>query len=92
MGWGLRFEPQVRVQPLLEPEPAKRFGFKYSAEPDSRTPSLKSGSDRVRKVQDLDHGQSSGSVEMEYCEILFQLETEHSDKELYWIIVQSRPV
>ena len=25
-------------------------------------------------------------VEMEYCEMLFQLETEHSDKELYWII------
>ena len=31
-------------------------------------------------------------VEMQYCEMLFQLETEHSDKELYWIIVQSRPV
>ena len=27
-------------------------------------------------------------VEMEYCEMLFQLETKHSDKELYWIIVQ----
>ena len=29
---------------------------------------------------------------MEYCEMLFQLETEHSDKELYRIIAQSRPV
>ena len=27
-------------------------------------------------------------VEMESCEMLFQLETEHSDKELYWIIAQ----
>ena len=27
-------------------------------------------------------------VETEYREMLFQLETEHSDKELYWIIVQ----
>ena len=34
----------------------------------------------------------SGSVEMEYHDMLFQLETEHSDKELYRIIVQSRPV
>ena len=32
------------------------------------------------------------SVEMEYCEMLFRLETERSDKELYQIIVQSRPV
>ena len=32
------------------------------------------------------------SVETEYGEILFQLETEHSDKELYQIIAQSRPV
>ena len=32
------------------------------------------------------------TVEMEYCEMLFQLETEHSDKELYQIIAQSRPV
>ena len=32
------------------------------------------------------------SVEMEYREMLFQLETEHSDKELYQIIAQSRPV
>ena len=31
-------------------------------------------------------------VEMEYREMLFQLETEHSDKELYRIIAQSRPV
>ena len=30
--------------------------------------------------------------ETEYCEMLFQLETEHSDKELYQIIVQYRPV
>ena len=29
---------------------------------------------------------------MEYHEMLFQLETKHSDKELYRIIVQSRPV
>ena len=34
----------------------------------------------------------SGSVEMEYREMLFRLETEHSDKELYQIIAQSRPV
>ena len=33
-----------------------------------------------------------GNVETEYCEMLFQLETEHSDKELYRIIVQSRPM
>ena len=32
------------------------------------------------------------AVEMEYGEMLFWLETEHSDKELYRIIVQSRPV
>ena len=32
------------------------------------------------------------SVEMEYREILFRLETERSDKELYRIIAQSRPV
>ena len=32
------------------------------------------------------------SVETEYHEMLFWLETEHSDKELYWIIAQSRPV
>ena len=31
-------------------------------------------------------------VEMEYREMLFWLETEHSDKESYRIIVQSRPV
>ena len=31
-------------------------------------------------------------VETEYCEMLFQLETERSDKELYRIIAQSRPV
>ena len=31
-------------------------------------------------------------VEMEYQEMLFQVETEHSDKELYQIIAQSRPV
>ena len=29
---------------------------------------------------------------MEYREMLFWLETERSDKELYQIIVQSRPV
>ena len=32
------------------------------------------------------------SVETEYCEMLFRLETERSDKESYRIIVQSRPV
>ena len=32
------------------------------------------------------------SVETEYCEMLFWVETERSDKELYWIIAQSRPV
>ena len=31
-------------------------------------------------------------VETEYREMLFRLETERSDKELYQIIVQSRPV
>ena len=31
-------------------------------------------------------------VEMEYCEMLFQLESEHSHKELYRFIAQSRPV
>ena len=31
-------------------------------------------------------------VETEYHEMLFRLETEHSNKELYWIIEQSRPV
>ena len=31
-------------------------------------------------------------VETEYCEMLFQVETERSDKELYQIIAQSRPV
>ena len=36
--------------------------------------------------------QFSGSVEMRYREMLFQPETEHSDKELYQIIAQSRPV
>ena len=28
------------------------------------------------------------NVKMEYCEMLFQLETEHSNKELYRIITQ----
>ena len=32
------------------------------------------------------------TVETEYCEMLFRLETEHSDKELYRIIAQLRPV
>ena len=32
------------------------------------------------------------SVGMEYREMLFQVETERSNKELYRIIVQSRPV
>ena len=31
-------------------------------------------------------------VETEYCEMLFRLETECSNKELYQIIAQSRPV
>ena len=31
-------------------------------------------------------------VETEYQEMLFRVETEHSDKELYQIIAQSRPV
>ena len=38
------------------------------------------------------HVRFSGSVETEYSKMLFQLETEHSNKELYWIIAQSRPV
>ena len=57
-GWGLRFELQVQVRPLLEPEPAKRFGFRYSAEPDSQTPGSKSGLNQVQKVWEPDHGQS----------------------------------
>ena len=32
------------------------------------------------------------AVEHQTKHIDIQLETEHSDKELYWIIVQSRPV
>ena len=32
------------------------------------------------------------TVETEYCEMLFRLETERSDKELYRIIAQLRPV
>ena len=60
-GWGSRFEPQVRVRPLLEPEPAKRFRFRYSAEPDSWIPGLKSGLNWVWKVWELDHSQSRWS-------------------------------
>ena len=37
-------------------------------------------------------GKCPDHVEMEYCEMLFWLETKRSDKELYWIIAQSRPV
>ena len=33
-----------------------------------------------------------GDVETEYREMLFRLETERSNKELYWIIAQSKPV
>ena len=40
----------------------------------------------------LTYSPSRTSVEMEYREILFRVETKHSDKELYQIIVQSRPV
>ena len=58
VGWGSRFEPQVRVWLLLEHEPAKRFRFRYSAKPDSQTPGSKSGSDRVWKVREPDCGQS----------------------------------
>ena len=36
--------------------------------------------------------QADTCVEMEYHEMLFRVKTECSDKELYWIIVQSRPV
>jgi hypothetical protein len=38
----------------LEPEPAKRFGFRYSAEPNPQTPGSKSGS-KTRKVPKPDH-------------------------------------
>ena len=58
-GWGSRFEPQVQVWLLLESEPAKRFGFRYSSEPDTWTPGSKSGSNRVQKVQELNCGQSN---------------------------------
>ena len=44
--WGSRFKLQVRVQPLLEPEP------------EPQTPGSKSGSGWVQKVQEPDHGQS----------------------------------
>ena len=57
-GWGLRFKPQVQVQPLLEPEPVRRFRFWYSAKPDSQTPGLKLGLNQVQKVQEVDCSQS----------------------------------
>ena len=41
---------------------------------------------------DLPADGSQCPVETEYHEMLFRLETERSDKELYQIIVQSRPV
>ena len=44
---------------MLEPEPTKRFRFIYSAEHDPRTSGLKSGLNWVRKVRELDHGQST---------------------------------
>ena len=44
---------------MLEPEPTKRFRFIYSADPDPRTSGSKSGSNRVRKVWELDRGQSN---------------------------------
>ena len=50
---------------MLEPEPTKRFRFIYSAEPDPRTSGSKSGSNRVWKVCELDHGQSSGNSAVE---------------------------
>ena len=37
-------------------------------------------------------GGTGEGVKTEYHEMLFQLEIEHSNKELYWIIAQSRPV
>ena len=43
----------------------------------------------VMKACDLN---GADVVEMEYREMLFQVETEHSNKELYQIIAQSRPV
>ena len=45
----------------------------------------------VRQYESWDHCEVR-PVEMEYREMLFRLETEHSDKELYWIIAQSKPV
>ena len=45
-----------------------------------------------QKLWRLVYGIQHIPVEMEYREMLFQVETEHSDKELYRIIVQSRPV
>ena len=56
--WGLRFKPEVWVCPLPEPEPAKRFMFRDSAEPDSWTSGSESGLDWIQKVWEPDHGQS----------------------------------
>ena len=53
--------------------------------------SHKSGEIQVQNQIVIDV-QFSGSVETEYHEMLFWLETEHSNKELYQIIAQSRPV
>ena len=48
----------ARVHPLPKPEPTKRFGFGYSAEPNPQTPGLKWGLNWVRKVWEPDHSQS----------------------------------
>ena len=48
--------------------------------------------DKVWMILSFATGALVGNVETEYCEMLFQLETEQSDKELYRIIVQSRPM
>ena len=49
---------QVWIQPLLEPEPPKRFRFKYSTEPDPWTSGSKSGLNQVQKVWEPDCDQS----------------------------------
>ena len=49
---------------------------------------------KVQELQFPSEGYASNLllVEMEYREMLFRLETERSNKELYQIIAQSRPV
>ena len=50
--WGLRFEPEVQVHPLPKLKPTKRFRFGYSAEPNSQTLGLRSGSTSLWLLED----------------------------------------